>query len=205
MDCDAGRNRGRTRRFICMTTISRTIHSCAKNVATPTKRKRSPIVISESFARSNGRLTNRADGEVGGQRPDRRKFVLARRQKSEPDWHCTRDARATQSYPKMSSISTMSISSATPPALRPPNTAISPALYHKRLVSWNCPPCDRTRVGVRSGKAAGRDDQSRPFVSSIHALPLALSKTRTVTGATKPVQPKGGAGLASSHLQAGVI
>src|SRR5437763_13563974 len=75
----------------------------------------------------------------------------------------------------------------------------------KQLVSWNCPLCDRTRVGVRSGKAAGRDDQSRPFVSSIHALPLALSKTRTVTGATKPVQPKGGAGLASSHLQAGVI
>jgi hypothetical protein len=39
----------------------------------------------------------------------------------------------------------------------------------------------------------------------IHALPLGLSKTRTVTGATKPAQPKGDAGLASSHLQAGVI
>jgi hypothetical protein len=65
--------------------------------------------------------------------------------------------------------------------------------------------CDRTRAGVRSGKAAGHDDQSRPLVSSIHALPLGLSKTRTVTGATKPAQPKGGAGLASSHLQAGVI
>jgi len=34
---------------------------------------------------------------------------------------------------------------------------------------------------VRSGKAAGRDDQSRPFVSSIHALPLALSKTYDLT------------------------
>src|SRR4029077_13741375 len=36
--------------------------------------------------------------------------------------------------------------------------------------------------GVRSGKAAGRDYPSRPLVSSIHTLPLALSKTRTVTG-----------------------
>jgi hypothetical protein len=42
-------------------------------------------------------------------------------------------------------------------------------------------------------------------VSSIRALPLVINKTRTVTGATKPAQPKGGAGLASSHLQAGVI
>src|SRR5216117_1801250 len=77
--------------------------------------------------------------------------------------------------------------------------------HRKRLVSWNGRLCGRTGVGVRSGKAAGHDCPSRPLVSSIHALPLALSKTRTVTGATKPAQPKGGAGLASSHLQAGVI
>jgi len=78
-------------------------------------------------------------------------------------------------------------------------------MHRKRLVSWNGGLCGRTGTGVRSGKAAGHDYQSRPLVSSIHALPLALSKTRTVTGATKPAQPKGGAGLASSHLQAGVI
>jgi hypothetical protein len=78
-------------------------------------------------------------------------------------------------------------------------------MHRKRLVSWNGRLCGRTGVGVRSGKAAGHDCQSRPLVSSIHALPLGLSKTRTVTGATKPAQPKGGAGLASSHLQAGVI
>jgi len=78
-------------------------------------------------------------------------------------------------------------------------------MRHKRLVSLNCRLCDRRRAGVRSGKAAGHDDQSRPLISSIRALPLALSKTRTVTGATKPAQPKGGAGPASSHLQAGVI
>ena len=84
--------------------------------------------------------------------------------------------------------------------------ATAPRLMrHKRLVSLNCRLCDRRRAGVRSGKAAGHDDQSRPLISSIRALPLALSKTRTVTGATKPAQPKGGAGLASSHLQAGVI
>jgi hypothetical protein len=61
----------------------------------------------------------------------------------------------------------------------------------KRLVSWNRRLCGRTGVGVRSGKAAGHDSQSRPLVSSIHALPLAPSKTRTVTGATKPAQPQG--------------
>ncbi len=77
-------------------------------------------------------------------------------------------------------------------------------IHHKRLVSWNRRLCGRTGVGVRSSKAAGHDYQSRPLVSLIHASPLALSKTRTVTGATKPAQPKGGAGLASSHLQAGV-
>ena len=33
------------------------------------------------------------------------KSVLARRQKSEPDWRNTQDARATRSYPKMSSTS----------------------------------------------------------------------------------------------------
>jgi hypothetical protein len=73
------------------------------------------------------------------------------------------------------------------------------------LVSWNRRLCGRTGVGVRSGKAAGHDCQSRPLVSSIHALPLGPSKPRTVIGATKPAQPKGGADLASSHLQAGVI
>jgi hypothetical protein len=79
------------------------------------------------------------------------------------------------------------------------------SMHRKRLVSWDGRLCGRTGVGVRSSKAAGHDYQSRPLVSSIHTLPLALSKTRTVTGATKPAQPKGGAGLASSHLQAGVI
>src|SRR5215831_9700189 len=47
-------------------------------------------------------------------------------------------------------------------------------MHHKRLVSLNCRLCDRTRADVRSGKAAGHDDQSRPLVSSIRALPLAL-------------------------------
>src|SRR5437867_5151251 len=87
---------------------------------------------------------------------------------------------------------------------QPPYSGAS-FIHRKRLVSWNGRLCGRTGVGVRSGKAAGPDYPSRPLVSSIHALPLALSKTRTVTGATKPAQPKGGAGLASSHLQAGVI
>ena len=81
----------------------------------------------------------------------------------------------------------------------------APIMHHKRLVSWNRCLCDRTKAGVRSSIAAGHDHQSRPLVSLIRALPLALNKTRTVTGATKPAQPKGGAGLASSHLQAGVI
>src|SRR5206468_2366721 len=86
-----------------------------------------------------------------------------------------------------------------------PAATVIRLMHRKRLVSWNGRLCGRTGLGVRSGKAAGHDYQSRPLVSSIHALPLALSKTRTVTGATKPAQPKGGAGLASSHLQAGVI
>ena len=40
------------------------------------------------------------NGWTRNQRSGHRKFVLARRQKSEPDWHCTRDARATQSQCK---------------------------------------------------------------------------------------------------------
>ena len=69
------------------------------------------------------------------------------------------------------------------------------SLNHKRLVSLNRRLCDRRRAGARSGKAAGHDDQSRRLVSSIRALLVALSKTRIATGATKPAQPKGGAGL----------
>ncbi len=50
------------------------------------------------------------------------------------------------------------------------------AWHESGLVSWNCRLCDRTRAGVRSGKAAGHDCQSRPLVSSIHALPLGQVK-----------------------------
>src|SRR4029077_20816397 len=49
--------------FICVTIISRTIPSRAKSVTTPTRRKRSRIIISESLAQWNDRLKSRAAGE----------------------------------------------------------------------------------------------------------------------------------------------
>ena len=78
--------------------------------------------------------------------------------------------------------------------------------HRKRLVSWNCARwrynSGWVRDPVKRRVMISNQDRS---VSSIRALPLVINKTRTVTGATKPAQPKGGAGLASSHLQAGVI
>ena len=86
----------------------------------------------------------------------------------------------------------------------PPLT--TPFTHHKRLVSWNCARCGYNSGWVRDPvkRRVMISNQDRS-VSSIRALPLVINKTRTVTGATKPAQPKGGAGLASSHLQAGVI
>src|SRR6266513_103077 len=83
MDCDAGRSRGLTRQSTCVTTTSRTIHSRAKSVATPTRRRRSPIIIRKSSPRSNGRLKTRADGKDRDQRaevpPSLFSFALLRR------------------------------------------------------------------------------------------------------------------------------
>jgi len=59
---------------------------------------------------------------------------------------------------------------------QPPLHRFAELMYRKRLVSWDTRLCDRTGVGVRSSKAAGHDYESRPLVSSIHTLPLALSK-----------------------------
>jgi len=79
-------------------------------------------------------------------------------------------------------------------------------MHRKPLVSWNWAwgwyNSGWVRDPVKPLVLIRDRDRS---VSVIRALPLAVKETRTVTGATKPAQPKGGAGLASSHLQAGVI
>ena len=77
-------------------------------------------------------------------------------------------------------------------------------MHRKRLVSWNCRFCDSTGVGVRSGKAAGHDYQSRPLVSSIHTLPLALSKLeQLLERPSRPFTPGAGPAWPARTLQAG--
>jgi hypothetical protein len=76
-------------------------------------------------------------------------------------------------------------------------------MHHKRLISWNCARgrynWGRVRDPVKRQVMIQDQDRS---VSMIRTLPLAVNKTRTVTGATKPApKPKGGAGLASSHYK----
>src|SRR5438874_3709051 len=96
MVCGAGRSRGLIRQFTCVTNISRTNHSSARSVATPAKRRRAPIIISESLARSNGRYKSRAAGEDSGRRSEVRGQIVG-----SSFWRdaktSTRDARATQS------------------------------------------------------------------------------------------------------------
>jgi hypothetical protein len=78
-------------------------------------------------------------------------------------------------------------------------------IYHKRLVSWNRPLCDRTRAGVRSSKAAGHDCLVKTARKCDPHSALGAKSNSNSYWSDQAGPTKGGAGLASSHLQAGVI
>jgi hypothetical protein len=84
--------------------------------------------------------------------------------------------------------------------------ASSESLMHrKRLVSWNRPLCDRTRAGVRSSKAAGHDCSVKTARKCDPHSALGAKSNSNSYWSDQAGPTKGGAGLASSHLQAGVI
>ena len=77
-------------------------------------------------------------------------------------------------------------------------------MHHKRLVSWDHPFVieeGRVRDPVKRLVQIPYGDRS---VSLIRTLSLAVDKTRTVTGATKPAV-QGQCRLGQLALQAGVI
>ena len=86
-----------------------------------------------------------------------------------------------------------------------PSPISAKAVHHKPLVSWNWVwawyNSGRVRDPVKRLVLIQDRDRS---VSVIRTLPLAVDKTRTVTGATKPAA-QGQCRLGQLALQAGVI
>jgi hypothetical protein len=78
-------------------------------------------------------------------------------------------------------------------------------MHRKRLVSWNRPLCDRTKAGVRSSKAAGHDCLVKTARKCDPHSALGGKSNSNSYRSDQAGPTKGGAGLASSHLQAGVI